>query len=237
MLSPQSQQDKSNNDDILKLPCRGSVEPQLWQRLARSSEISQNSSSHVTWPRISSFWVEICRLQNWKWDSRGAPKQNDKELIFSVISLIQKLQRGLNQLSAAYSVTQLCARSLHSRIHNPIKQWRGAECVSTHRCFTWKCSGVHMMTAIFKIHWAVRKCIITFIFQGYRLEATYDSSPRHCCPSNHHHHHISTGSGCIVRSCTETAQFHTPTPYEFLCRQRQVDNTLFGTFIDCNVNM
>lgn len=43
----------------------------------------------------------------------------------------------------------------HRRIHNPIKQWRGAECVSTHRCFAWKCSGVHMMTAIFKIHRAV----------------------------------------------------------------------------------
>lgn len=30
----------------------------------------------------------------------------------------------------------------NSRMHNLIKEWSGAECVSTYRCFTWKCLGV-----------------------------------------------------------------------------------------------
>lgn len=104
----------------------------------------------------------------------------------------------------------------HSRTHNPIKQWSGAECVSTFRCFTWKSTWWQVYSRSTGQHASSRSCT-----RGHRLEATYDSSPRHCCLSNHHHRHTSTGSGCIVRSCTETAQFHTPTPYEFLYCQKE----------------
>lgn len=46
--------------------------------------------------------------------------------------------------------------------------------------------------------------------------STYGSSPHRCCRSSRRRRHISTGSGCSVRCCTETARLHILTPYEFL---------------------
>lgn len=60
---------------------------------------------------------------------------------------------------------------------------------------------------------------VGFAIRSKGLEATYGSSPHRCCLSNRRRHRISTGSGCSVRSCTETARLRTLTPYEFLCER------------------
>lgn len=87
------------------------------------------------------------------------------------------------------------------------------QCPRSRLLFLTRCSCIHSAAP-------ANKAILICISRCGCFWATYDSSPRRCCLSNRHHRRISTGSGCTFRSCTETARFHTPIPYEFLRLQR-----------------